>query len=77
MTASTLDDSPGTVAPSGADSNQPTLAAIGGSGTVRLETFDGLHQHPAAAPTVSSMRVMETGLAFLAIFVALLLNLGR
>ena len=76
MTASALDDSTGIEPPSGGAS-ATELAAIGGSGTMRLDTFDGFHQHPAAAPTASSMRVMETGLAFLAIVVALLLNLGR
>ena len=40
-------------------------------------TFDQVTSERGAAPTASSMRLMETGLAFVAIVVALLLNLGR
>lgn len=61
-------------------SDQPSLVAIGGSATMRLQTLNHLQQatsDPGAAPSAHSMRVMETGLAFVAIVVALLLNLGR
>ena len=52
------------------------LPAIGGSGTMSLTTLDR-RTDSAAGPTASSMRVMETGLALIAIVVALLLNLWR
>ena len=43
-----------------------------------LRTFDPIRStEPGAAPLSHSMRFMETGLAFVAIVVALLLNLGR
>ena len=55
----------------------PTMVAIGGSTTMQLNSFPRLRRHPADQPSASSMRVMETGLALVAIAVALLLNLGR
>lgn len=58
-------------------SDQATLVAIGGSGTMSLNTFRRARQAPYAEPSASSMRFMETGLALVAIAVALLLNLGR
>ena len=45
--------------------------------TFERATFEGASAEPDAAPSASSMRFMETGLAFVAILVALLLNLGR
>jgi hypothetical protein len=51
--------------------------AIGGSATMSLNTFDRAGVERGAAPSASSMRFMETGLALVAIAVALLLNLGR
>jgi len=65
------------LASSGLVSDQPTLAAIGGSGTMSLDTFRRAHREPYAAPSASSMRFMETGLAFVAIVVAVLLNFAR
>ena len=50
--------------------------ATGGTATMSLNTFDRIQRRPSAGPP-SSMRVMETGLALIAIAVALLLNLGR
>ena len=58
-------------------SDQPSLVAIGGSGTMSLHTFRPIGDEPYEVPSASSMRFMETGLAFAAILVALLLNLGR
>lgn len=60
----------------------PTIVAIGGSGAMSLQTFEPstftpVTAEPVPAPSASSMRRMETGLAFIAILVALLLNLGR
>lgn len=43
---------------------------------MQLQTFRD-EQLASSAPTATSMRVMETGLALVAIAVALLLNLGR
>jgi hypothetical protein len=59
-----------------AASHSPTLA-IGGTTTMSLNMFERIQRQPAAAPAPSSMRIMETGLALVAIAVALLLNLGR
>ena len=56
---------------------QPSMVAIGGSTTMQLRTFPRLRREPDAPPSTASMRVMETGLALVAIAVALLLNLGR
>ena len=58
-------------------SDQPTLVAIGGSGTMSLDSFRRVRHESYAAPSEASMRFMETGLALVAIAVALLLNLGR
>jgi hypothetical protein len=89
-TASALDDAPGflrtfpvqvpTEPHSSRElvSDQPTLVAIGGSGTMNLRTTRRTpYSAPYSAPSASSMRVMETGLALVAIAVALLLNIGR
>lgn len=45
--------------------------------TFEPSTFKQVASEPGAAPSASSMRLMEMGLAFIAILVALLLNLGR
>lgn len=58
-------------------SDQPTLMPIGGSGTMSLQSLQRARREPYAVPAAASMRVMETGLAIVAIAVALLLNLGR
>ena len=58
-------------------SGQPLLAAFGGSATMSLQTFDRVTNERVATQSTTSMRFMETGLAFIAIAVALLLNLGR
>jgi hypothetical protein len=77
------------LAPRALLSEPPTLVTIGGSGTMSLNTFDRVSPFnrmqavartapaPEAVPSPASMRLMETGLAFVAIAVALLLNLGR
>jgi hypothetical protein len=57
----------------------PTGTPLGGSATMSLQTLNPLHGPGTSseAPSEISMRLMETGLAFVAIVVALLLNLGR
>ena len=89
-TASALDDSLAHDTHAQPGGNMPALAAvigpamptanataIGGSAAMSLQTFDPTTPKPGAVPSAASMRVMETGLAFVAILVALLLNLGR
>ena len=44
---------------------------------MRLDTVQARTTPDPGAPSPSSMRLMETGLALVAIVVALLLNLGR
>ena len=44
---------------------------------MQLHAFPHDERLPAAAPTETSMRAMETGLALVAIVVALLLNVWR
>jgi hypothetical protein len=58
-------------------SDPRTLVAIGGSATMSLPRFEQFPAEPTSAPSASSMRFMETALAFVALLVALLLNLGR
>lgn len=70
-------------------SEPSTMVTIGGSATMSLTTFnraapfhrmrdlDRAETAPAIHPSPASMRFMETGLALVAITVALLLNLGR
>ena len=74
-------------------SEPSTMVTIGGSATMSLNTFNRVvpfnrmsavsraanATSPGAdtAPSPASMRFMETGLALVAIAVALLLNLGR
>jgi len=64
----------------GAAGDPRTLVAFGGITAMRLQTLDPLNDltpEAGPAPSAHSMRFMETGLAFIAIIVALLLNSAR
>jgi hypothetical protein len=58
-------------------SDPSTMVAIGGTAAMSLDAFGQTRQHSVEGPSPTSMRVMETGLALVAMAVALLLNLGR